>query len=159
VKCEGLIHITHSSSTMADFERTFRINGLSPPYTTAQLSTWIYLPTLVLQFLFFVSPLLPLGASIPCTVVFFGCAAASAYFGIQATRTNPADPRLEVAAETDTDGDAACPWDPNEPTKQCWICDIQVGEKSMHCKFCNKCVNHFDHHYMSKLMVVAAASI
>jgi hypothetical protein len=32
--------------------------------------------------------------------------------------------------------------------KQCWICDVQVHEQSMHCKYCNKCVGHFDHHCM-----------
>jgi hypothetical protein len=35
---------------------------------------------------------------------------------------------------------------PNEPMKQCWICDTSVAEHSMHCKFCNKCVYGFDHH-------------
>jgi DHHC palmitoyltransferase len=35
---------------------------------------------------------------------------------------------------------------PNEPMKQCWICDASVAEHSMHCKFCNKCVYGFDHH-------------
>ena len=141
---------------MPAVERSVRINGLSPPYTSAQLSTWAFLPTLVLEFLFFASPLLPLAASIPCTVVFFAFAVASSYFGFLATRTNPADPRLQAAAskpdvECDGEGRPSCPWDPNEPTKQCWICDVQVGEKSMHCKFCNKCVDHFDHHCMCKL--------
>ena len=40
---------------------------------------------------------------------------------------------------------------PQEEMKQCWICDTQVAEHSMHCKFCNKCVYHFDHHCMCKL--------
>jgi hypothetical protein len=37
--------------------------------------------------------------------------------------------------------------------KQCWICDVQVHEQSMHCKYCNKCVGHFDHHCMCTFVV------
>jgi len=133
---------------MTDSERPRRINGLSPPYTAAQLSTWVFLPTLVLEFLFFASPLLPLAASIACSLIFFFSAAASTYFALKAMKTDPADPRICSRSETGDGHDGACAWDPNEPTKQCWICDVQVGEKSMHCKFCNKCVGHFDHHCM-----------
>jgi hypothetical protein len=42
---------------------------------------------------------------------------------------------------------------PVEPMKQCWICNAQVAEPSMHCKFCDKCVYHFDHHCMCTFMV------
>ena len=128
--------------------RPRRTNGLARPYTPAQLSTWVFLPTLVLEFLFFVSPLLPLAASIPCTLLFCFFAFASAYYGYMAMKVDPKDPRVPGEATTTT---ASCiPVDPQEPTKQCWLCDVQVGEKSMHCKFCNKCVDHFDHHCMCK---------
>jgi hypothetical protein len=143
-------------------DRVRRVNGLDPPYTPAQLSTWVYLPTLVLEFLFFASPLLPLAASVPCSVVYFISAAASAYYGYTAMYIDPADPRLPCeGSQHSTENGAhghehtanAGLWDPNEPTKQCWLCDVQVGEKSMHCKFCNKCVDHFDHHCMCKFKV------
>jgi hypothetical protein len=42
---------------------------------------------------------------------------------------------------------------PVEQMKHCWICDLPVADHSMHCKFCNKCVYHFDHHCMCKLVV------
>lgn len=142
--------------------RPRRVNGLQPPYTATQLSTWIILPVLVLQFLFFVSPILPLSASIVCTIIFCGIAGAGTYFGYMAMKIDPSDPRLllhgsSANSGTNTGQSSSShpnhehrPVDPNEPTKQCWICDIQVGEKSMHCKFCNKCVDHFDHHCMCK---------
>eukprot|EP00339_Tiarina_fusa_P022718 CAMPEP_0117035728 /NCGR_PEP_ID=MMETSP0472-20121206/25359_1 /TAXON_ID=693140 ORGANISM="Tiarina fusus, Strain LIS" /NCGR_SAMPLE_ID=MMETSP0472 /ASSEMBLY_ACC=CAM_ASM_000603 /LENGTH=352 /DNA_ID=CAMNT_0004745289 /DNA_START=254 /DNA_END=1313 /DNA_ORIENTATION=- len=137
-------------------DRVRRVNGLESPYTPAQLSTWVYLPTLVLEFLFFASPLLPLAASVPCSVVFVISAAASAYYGYTAMSTDPADPRLPSQGpqhgHDHDNGHEHAPnaglWGPNEPTKQCWLCDVQVGEKSMHCKFCNKCVDQFDHHCM-----------
>jgi len=71
------------------------------------------------------------------------------------TKLDPSDPRLLHANNNNNDDDddnnggegkSRHHWDPQEATKQCWICDIQVGEKSMHCKFCNKCVDNFDHH-------------
>ena len=139
---------------MADPERPRRSNGLQPPYTPAQVSTWVLLPVLVLEVLFFVSPILPLPASIPCTLLFCGFAGASTYFGIMAMKIDPSDPRLLHSHNNDNDGgngdgNRSCRhWDPQEPTKQCYICDIQVGEKSLHCRFCNKCVDHFDHHCM-----------
>jgi len=146
---------------MADSVRTARINGLVPPYTPSQISTWFFLPLLVLEFLFFVSPILPLAASIPCSLIFCGFAASSAFFGYMATTLDPSDPRLLHANNNNNninnnddddnnggEGKLRHHWDPQEPTKQCWICDIQVGEKSMHCKFCNKCVDNFDHHCM-----------
>jgi palmitoyltransferase ZDHHC1/11 len=124
-----------------DLERPRRVNGLSRPYTAAQISTWVFLPMLVLQFLFFAAPLLPMAASISCSIIFCGLAACSSYFGYLSMKVDPRDPRLVSNNPIDSfDG----------PTKQCWICDAQVGEKSMHCKFCNKCVDHFDHHCMCK---------
>jgi hypothetical protein len=134
---------------MSDNERPQRHNGLSPPYTVAQVSTWITLPTLVLEFLFFVSPILPVAASIPCTLVFVALAALSTYYGLLAMYIDPSDPRLFANPEAATYG-AECTIDPTESTKHCWICDVTVAEKSMHCKFCNKCVHHFDHHCMCK---------
>jgi palmitoyltransferase ZDHHC1/11 len=137
--------------------RPRRVNGLAPPYTAAQISTWIFLPLLVLEFCLFVSPILPLAASIPCTLAFGGFAALATYFGYMAMKVDPKDPRLssssngENGSEVDSNNNnTPVVVNPEEPTKQCWICDVQVGEKSMHCKFCNKCVDHFDHHCMCK---------
>jgi hypothetical protein len=120
--------------------RKRRVNGLEPPYTAAQLSTWVFLPTMIIEFCAIASPLMPLAASIPVTIVLVALAAAAAYFGYQTMKVDPSDPRSlghTESAET-------------EQTKQCWICDIQVNTESMHCKFCNKCVDHFDHHCMCK---------
>lgn len=141
---------------MSDSVRPTRKNGLSPPYTPAQVSTWIFLPALVLEFVLVVTPNLPMAASIPCTILFLCLAGASAGYAYIAMVTDPSDPRLpprcEPADETqNTRANQQLRWNPQDPTKQCWICDIQVGVKSMHCKFCNKCVDHFDHHCMCTL--------
>jgi hypothetical protein len=130
--------------------RPRRVNGFTPPLTATQISTWIFLPLLVVEFCVFVSPLLPLAASIPCTLVFIFFAMSSTVFGYLAMKVDPKDPRLNDATHCQSVATPTTTWDPEEPTKQCWICDKQVGEKSMHCKFCNKCVDHFDHHCMCK---------
>lgn len=169
---------------MTDPVRPRRTNGLAPPLSGPQLSTWVFLPLLVIEFVLFASPLLPLVASILCTILLCILAVTSAYFGYLAMKIDPADPRILSQFAPDTNnGNNHCnnhdndlegntddtspttnkhqrtcttnkfhnqrlTWDRNEPTKQCWICDVQVGETSMHCKFCNKCIDHFDHHCM-----------
>lgn len=141
---------------MSDSIRPTRKNGLSPPYTPAQVSTWVFLPTLVVEYLLVVSPLLPLAVSIPCSIVFCSLVGFSVGYAYKAMKTDPSDPRLVHYREQNNNNNQCenvesgrnTNWDPQDPTKQCWICDIQVGVKSMHCKFCNKCVDHFDHHCM-----------
>lgn len=146
---------------MSDSIRLTRKNGFSPPYTPAQISTWIFLPTLVVEYLLVVSPLLPLAASIPCSILFCSLAGFSVGYAYKAMKTDPSDPRLvhhrqqNNECQNSESGVSRSNWDPQDPTKQCWICDIQVGVKSMHCKFCNKCVDHFDHHCMCTFFDVA----
>lgn len=118
-----------------------RVNGLQRPFVTAQVSTWVLLPLLILQFCIFASPLLLTYVAIPVTIVFIGLGAFAAYSGYQTMKIDPSDPRLLGDDHQDE-------IDNSEPTKHCWLCDLQVNEKSMHCKFCNKCVDHFDHHCM-----------
>jgi len=36
----------------------------------------------------------------------------------------------------------------DEEVKYCWVCQTEVHVHSMHCKYCDKCVSHFDHHCM-----------
>mmetsp|Transcript_17752 Transcript_17752/g.36520 ORF Transcript_17752/g.36520 Transcript_17752/m.36520 type:complete len:339 (-) Transcript_17752:234-1250(-) len=152
---------------MADSSiRPTRTNGLSRPYTLPQVSVWILLPTLVIEFLLVVSPLLPLAVSIPITIFFCGLAGASACYGFVTMKIDPSDPLLlrangggsnnnenenderGIKGGNGTTNQRPESLDPQDPTKQCWICDVQVREKSMHCKFCNKCVDEFDHHCM-----------
>ena len=64
-----------------------------------QISTWFVLPALVIQFLLFISPILPLAASIACTLVFIASCAAAALFGFMATAIDPIDPRISYASE------------------------------------------------------------
>ena len=139
-----------------------RKNGFSPPFTAAQVSTWIALPLLIVEFLLLVAPVLPLAASIPCTIVFAVTAALSAYYAFMAQLIDPMDEYLakSLKAEqngepTETNGFGGCLGginDPAEPLKHCWLCETQVAEHAMHCKFCNKCVGNFDHHCLCKYL-------
>ena len=140
-----------------------RRNGFHKPFPMLQLCTWFYLPLLMLQFLFFVSPILPLAASIPCTLLFFVFAFACAYFTYMACITDPIDVHLakhvrETEHTHDNVQEQGCTSKlcyrgpstteppPEEDTKYCWVCETSVADHSMHCKYCNKCVSHFDHH-------------
>eukprot|EP00980_Cylindrotheca_fusiformis_P009701 scaffold2143_cov125-Cylindrotheca_fusiformis.AAC.3 len=148
-----------------DSSRKRRVNGLERPYSSAQISTWIFLPTLLIEFGLLATPLMELAVTLPVTIYVFGLAIAATYYGYQTMKVNPADPRLgmndhygytngqqqqeeedeEAKEEAYNNGDEQRR---NERTKQCFMCNVQVHESSMHCKFCNKCVEHFDHHCM-----------
>ena len=145
-----------------------RYNGLSRPYSKAQIVAFGCLILSTLQWLFLIAPILPKCASSSVTLVFFGVVALVVHFGMRAITTDPLDVHLGQHWKT-IGQDAvtvhggprtwfsrlylyyneerqAYPCPPDEPMKHCWICDIAVAEHSMHCKFCNKCVYHFDHH-------------
>lgn len=119
-----------------------RTNGFAPPYNPMQLTTWVLLPTLILQFLLTISPVLPIAASVPLTLLFLSLSFCSAYFGYKACSINPIDTRLTCNLTTDSVTNTIL----DGETKYCWVCEKRVGIKSMHCKFCNKCVDTFDHH-------------
>jgi hypothetical protein len=146
-----------------------RRNGFTPPYSNAQISAWVALMLTCIQFPIFVSPIMPIEASIPVTIFFFGLVFGTIYHGTLALAIDPMDlhlgkhlkengepseaqekesashQRLYTACNHPRDGPL-----PVEAMKQCWICDTQVADHAMHCKFCNKCVDHFDHHCMCK---------
>ena len=144
-----------------------RRNGFSKPFPMLQLCTWVYLPLLVLQFLFFVSPILPVAASVPCSLLFFAFAFGCAFYTYLACITDPIDVYLMkhiqetegLENEQQTGKSRLCsglcyrgpdvsavPETNPEEMKYCWVCETNVSDHSMHCKYCNKCVSHFDHH-------------
>lgn len=45
-----------------------------------------------------------------------------------------------------------------EELKYCWVCQTEVHVHSMHCKYCDKCVSHFDHHCMWLNTCIGAAN-
>ena len=133
-----------------------RSNGFEKPYNPMQIGTWLLLPTLILQFVFFATPILPLAASIPCTIGVVACGISTAYFTYWCCKIDPIDTRLKchLHEQQQNNGETSITQNgfnndeinDNDPTKFCWVCSIDVHETSMHCKFCNKCVENFDHH-------------
>jgi hypothetical protein len=149
---------------------TRRRNGFTPPYSTPQLSVWVALVASILEFYVFVTPILPMEASIPLTVCFSALVLGVVYYGGKTQLVDPIDVHLasalrstlEAGQETNAyfqikspilgqlyrRNNPALDVVPEDEMKQCWICDTMVADHSMHCKFCNKCIYHFDHHCM-----------
>lgn len=135
-----------------------RNHGFEKPYNTMQVATWILLPLLIAHFLIFASPVLPLAASIPVTVLFVGLGCLAAYYAYRTCMTDPIDDKLACHLKKQMgEGDNGDVENGNgngnddnddDPTKYCWVCQTNVHEQSMHCKFCDKCVTRFDHHCM-----------
>ena len=156
-----------------------RRNGCSLPFSGAQITAWICLLLTFLEFLFIVSPVMPIAASIPVTIFFVALNASVCYFGICTLLIDSMDVHLgkclkerKKAREDGQEDDSSDKKKTNVPffdriydqynpsldvlpeednMKHCWTCDTQVSEHSMHCKFCNKCVSNFDHHCICKL--------
>lgn len=132
---------------------TRRKNGFSLPLNKSQICAWIALVATFVEFIIFITPVLPLEASIPFTIVFTGLVGGILYYGGLTQLIDPIDVHLKqhLSSNNRTQQQQRQQIDlPQEEMKQCWICDTQVAEHSMHCKFCNKCVYHFDHHCMCK---------
>lgn len=132
-----------------------RTNGFQKPFNAMQIVTWALLLTLPIQFIFFATPLLPLFASILCTIAVFLCVIFTGYFAYKCCLKDPIDERLRRHLATESGGTYNA--NQNAPhgvhaesdagrTKFCWVCGLDVCEMSMHCKFCDKCVSRFDHH-------------
>ncbi|GAX27773.1 hypothetical protein FisN_13Hh124 [Fistulifera solaris] len=149
-----------------------RRNGFSTPYSVPQIAAWIALVLSFLEFILFVSPLMPLEISIPVTIYFVALIVGVVYFGSRTQLMDPIDLHLfndlRALSQEDSTNNASDYFHitgkclpqlyqrlnpeitslPEEEMKQCWICETMVADHSMHCKFCNKCVYHFDHHCM-----------
>lgn len=128
-----------------------RSHGLQKPFNPMQMGTWVLLPILLIQFLFFATPILPVAAAIPCTICVFICGALTAHFTYRCCTIDPVDERLRchlACQNEDTEGgnEIANRVPEDGEVKFCWVCSIDVHVSSMHCKFCNKCVEKFDHH-------------
>lgn len=153
-----------------------RTNGFESPHNAMQISTWVLLPLLVVHFGLFLTPTLPTILSIVFSTLYAVCAFASSYYTYVTTKTDSMDERLyehlrgkphpnvvkrkeKLAARqskkkgvtTPTSGEADDTADEegsDEELKYCWVCQTEVHVQSMHCKYCDKCVSHFDHHCM-----------
>jgi len=157
-----------------------RRNGFSPPYSSPQISSWLFLLLTAVEFGLVITPILPFVISLPVSLFFLLCLLTVIYFGLRALGIDSMDIHLrKTLAEQRRDDDdddknnntiiikdegptlnycyqvfngniesiqnESIP-EADMETKQCWICDTQVANHSMHCKYCNKCVCQFDHH-------------
>ena len=150
-----------------------RRNGFTSPYNIPQISAWIALLATLLHFVLGITPILPLKASIPLTLFFLFLIGLVLLYGMRAIAVDSMDVYLEEHLRAHRNGTickesrwkdsiynaynpprtappTAAATEHDDTMKQCWICDVQVVDSSMHCKYCNKCVGKFDHHCMCK---------
>ena len=163
---------SHHNMSPNDIPR--RRNGFTSPYNIPQISAWIALLATLLHFVLGITPILPLKASIPLTVFFLFLIGLVLLYGMRAIAVDSMDVYLEQHLRAHRNGTiskesrwkdsiynaynpprtapptAATAEQEDDSMKQCWICDVQVVDSSMHCKYCNKCVGKFDHHCMCK---------
>lgn len=71
-----------------------RSHGFESPHNAMQISTWVLLPALIIHFALFVTTTLPIGLSIPLSIIYFSLAIASAHYTYVTTKTDSMDERL-----------------------------------------------------------------
>lgn len=143
-----------------------RLNGFTRPFSPAQIAAWAALLCLSLEWLVIIAPILPVAASVVITLVYFALVGLVLYYGGRTQAIDPMDPYLgnyliqssrlptttklyEYFNPPTEFTQVADTVEAQEVTlKHCWLCDTQVKPKSLHCKFCNKCCDEFDHHCM-----------
>jgi len=116
-----------------------RQNGCQPPFSWAQVSTWILLILMVGTFYGLVIP--PLHQfELKITVallfgIFAGIAVMSAFI---VSSIDPCDDQIQgitSSVNTERGGNIYC-----------HFCSAHVKRSSKHCTYCNKCVEEYDHH-------------
>ncbi|KAJ1551477.1 hypothetical protein HK096_010399 [Nowakowskiella sp. JEL0078] len=151
------------------FNAWLRKNGFSPPWHIFMLATWIRIGFFGLS-AEFIEPF-------PLRIISFAiCGPLMLTYFISASYTMMIDPQdssvLKEAKPRNVNyvkkvGVAVI----DEITRVCGICNVEVHVGTKHCKPCNKCVEHFDHHcaflstcigaknYPSFLMTVISAGL
>jgi hypothetical protein len=99
----------------------------------------------------FLTPTLPKVLSIPLTITYIISAFIATRYGYITTKTDPIDhllfKHIHGAAHPSATPQSSSDVE-EEDTKYCWVCQTNVYNQSMHCKYCDKCVGVFDHHCM-----------
>ena len=109
-----------------------RTHGLERPYDVHQYVSWVAFAVLLAAFFGLHTPVrsnTPLGIAL--TVIY---AVLAGVVFLSAGKCMRIDPRDKGAA-------------PEEAQQRwCYYCELQVHQRSKHCRRCNKCVEVFDHH-------------
>lgn len=129
-----------------------RTNGFEKPWNGMQITTWLLLPILLIHFLMCLTPTLPKALSAPLTIAYIISAFAAMRYGYITTKTDAIDHLLYKhkygAAHPSATSQSSSSNVEEADTKYCWVCQTNVYNQSMHCKYCDKCVGVFDHHCM-----------
>jgi hypothetical protein len=108
-----------------------RTHGLERPYDVHQYVSWVAFAVLLAAFFGLHTPVRSNTLGIALTVIY---AVLAGVVFLSAGKCMRIDPRDKGAA-------------PEEAQQRwCYYCELQVHQRSKHCRRCNKCVEVFDHH-------------
>ena len=118
-----------------------RRNGWQAPFNRYQFAVWVIFPLIFIHYFAFIYALLrTLAAQVAVTVVFVLAFGVAVVAGVVCSTMDPADNYILSGAVDDVDATSA-----NERV-YCYLCEVNVGLTSKHCRYCDKCIVGFDHH-------------
>ncbi|CAG9322226.1 unnamed protein product [Blepharisma stoltei] len=118
-------------------------NGFQRPFHMLQIIAWTLVGLITVLFYILVIPIFPGELQIILGVVFSVFFAFTLIFGFLCTYLDPTDPSIheELAAKKEMRD-----FDLKKYPKICQMCKAHVHADSKHCRDCERCVDHFDHH-------------
>lgn len=135
-----------------------RTHGFQPPFSIAQIMSWISAVVLLLSFIasylcltkaviddsIFVKVLLPI-AAVTYVISFL----SMIVYTFRVTISDPTDPTVLLERQfnaANKEGDHSISFQTKDYSFFCDICETHVLIDTKHCQMCNRCTTDFDHH-------------
>ncbi|OMJ87487.1 hypothetical protein SteCoe_10822 [Stentor coeruleus] len=118
-------------------------NGFQRPFHKLQIVSWVYMLFMIGIYGFLVLPLFPYQIKVIVSMFFTCNLIMIIVLGFICTLIDPTDPAVKEAKRAEI---LSKSMDLKKYPKICKVCKFHVNMDTKHCRDCDRCVLHFDHH-------------